>query len=434
MSIADDFKSFLSNIKVSDDKSSQVSNRYQEITRALNLNFRNSDDRINNCLQVGSYGRWTAINGISDLDMLYIMPNSLWQTYNKKGGQSKLLDDTKAAISSRYPNTSVKKDRLVVQVLFKNFMIEIQPVFENSDGSFQYPDTYHDGSWKPTKPRAEIKAMRESVDQKNKNLRRLCKMMRAWKNKQGVGMGGLLIDTLAHNFLNSTTGYDKRSINSYHLMCRDFFKFLSEEPNKEFYLALGSNQRVNVKSKFQKAAKKSYDLSLEAIEADQSKSAYKKWKNIFGNPFPSSSIQLSESLESKAYSFDNTEEFIDRLYPLDVKYNLIIDSIVIQDGYRENTLRNMLARGIKFRTKKKLNFFITDHNISGDFTVKWKILNRGLEAEKRNKIRGQILDDKGYKTREETTNFDGEHIVECFAIQNGVVIARGIIDVPISMG
>jgi len=46
---------------------------------------------------------------------------------------------------------------------------------------------------------------------KKSNLRRLCKMVRAWNNKHGVGMGGLLIDTLAHNFLNSTSCYDDKS-------------------------------------------------------------------------------------------------------------------------------------------------------------------------------------------------------------------------------
>ena len=83
-------------------------------------------------------------------------------------------------------------------------MWRFQPVFEQSDGSFKYPHTKNKGSWKITKPRKEIQAMSEFDGQKNKNLRRLCKMVRAWKNKHGVGMGGLLIDTLAHNFLKAT--------------------------------------------------------------------------------------------------------------------------------------------------------------------------------------------------------------------------------------
>jgi len=49
-------------------------------------------------------------------------------------------------------------------------------------------------------------------------------------------------------------------------------------------------------------------------------------------------------------------------------------------------------------------------------------------------IRGQLLDDEGYNNRNEKTNFVGEHIVECYIIQNGKVVARDEIEVPIKSG
>ena len=119
-------------------------------------------------------------------------------------------------------------DGLVVTVTYSNFHIELQPVFEQTDGSLKYPHTGNEGSWKTTKPREEIKAVSEFNRQKNKNLRRLCKMIRAWKNKHGVGMGGLLIDTLVYNFLKSTDEYDTESYSAYHLMSRDFFEYLKD--------------------------------------------------------------------------------------------------------------------------------------------------------------------------------------------------------------
>lgn len=69
MSIADTFKQFLNNLAV--DNAQTISERYAEITRALNIKFRDTESRTANSLQVGSYGRHTAIKGISDLDMLY---------------------------------------------------------------------------------------------------------------------------------------------------------------------------------------------------------------------------------------------------------------------------------------------------------------------------------------------------------------------------
>ncbi|MDU0112288.1 nucleotidyltransferase [Psychrosphaera aquimarina] len=425
MTTTEMFTDFLRNLAI--DNSASITSKYEEITSALNKKFRDTESKTTNSLQVGSYGRWTAIKGISDLDMLYIMPSSKWNDY-KNGKQSKLLDDTKDAIQARYRKTTVNKDRLVVQVLYNGFMVEVQPVFEQDDGSFKYPDTYNGGCWKITKPREEIKAMKEFVDQKNKNLRKLCKMARAWKNKCGVGMGGLLVDTLAYNFLKSNSDYDNRSTAYYDWLCRDFFKYVSEEPNKDYYLALGSNQRVNVKSKFQRKAKEAYENSLTAIAAGETSSANKKWKKIFGRPFPVAAVQESKS---SAYSFRNTEQFIEDLYTVDIRFNVRLECEVSQNGFREALLRNMLARKLKLQSKKKLNFFIADIDVPGEFIIKWKVLNRGAVAEQRDCIRGDIVIDKGFRKKDEKTDFNGEHIVECFVIQNDVVVARDRIDVPI---
>ncbi|MCS7926027.1 hypothetical protein N0432_23150 [Pseudomonas aeruginosa] len=93
MSISEKFQGFLSNLRITNDD--QISLRYGEITAALNKEFRDTESKTANNLQVGSYGRWTAIQGISDLDMLYIMPAKSWNDYNVSGGQSKLLEKTK---------------------------------------------------------------------------------------------------------------------------------------------------------------------------------------------------------------------------------------------------------------------------------------------------------------------------------------------------
>ena len=203
MSIAEMFEGFINNLSI--NNKDEISCRYTELTKTLNKHFRNTDSETSNTLQVGSFGRKTGINGISDLDMLYIMPQSSWDKYNVPNGQYKLLSDAKEAILKRYSSTDVSVDRLVVSVKFSNFYMEVQPVFEQNDRSFKYPDTKNGGSWKTTKPREEIAAISLADEQKNKNLRRLCKMIRAWRNKHGLVMGGLLIDTLAYNFLNSST-------------------------------------------------------------------------------------------------------------------------------------------------------------------------------------------------------------------------------------
>jgi tRNA nucleotidyltransferase (CCA-adding enzyme) len=102
MTVSEMFSAFVSNLAIANKET--ISARYGEITSALNKQFRDTESKTDNTLQVGSFGRKTGINGISDLDMLYIMPKSKWDDY-KDGKQLKLLQDTKVAILKRYPAT-----------------------------------------------------------------------------------------------------------------------------------------------------------------------------------------------------------------------------------------------------------------------------------------------------------------------------------------
>lgn len=110
MTTSASFSTFLDNIKV--DNYEKIGNRYDEITKKLNKTFRDTDSKTANSLRVGSYGRYTGIKGISDLDMLYIMPKSKWETY--KSSPRKLLADVRDALQERYPTTEICYDRLVV--------------------------------------------------------------------------------------------------------------------------------------------------------------------------------------------------------------------------------------------------------------------------------------------------------------------------------
>lgn len=432
MSVAEMFKDFLNNLKV--DNAAQISLRYGEITKSLNKKFRDTESDTANTLQIGSYGRFTGIKGISDLDMLYIMPKTQWDSY-KDGKQSQLLTDVKNAIKARYPNTEIRVDRLVVSVTYTNFFIEVQPVFEKTDDEgnsyFHYPDTYNGGSWKKTKPRQEMLAVRDLNDKKNKNLRLLCKMARAWRNRHGVSMGGLLIDTLAYNFMKSTTYYDDKSYLYFDFLSRDFFKYLADEPDKDHYQAPGSNQDVKVKKKFQKQAKEAYDNCIEAIKVDGQDSAYRKWRRVFGRSFPKAAV-VQESVSKALRTYRDTEQFIEDLFPVDIRNNIQIDCSVHQNQGLPKSLRDMLARGFGISNNKKLVFKIINHDLEGHFSVKWKILNKGDEAEERDCIRGQIeIPNYEATSRTETADFAGVHLVECYAIQNGVVVARDTIQVPI---
>lgn len=429
MTKAEAFNKFLDNIKV--DLPDVFSGRYKEITKKLNKTFRDTDSETANCLQVGSYGRYTGIKGISDLDMLYIMPIARWDTYKDDPG--KLLRKTRDALINRYPQTTIKVDRLVVDVFFCNFTFEVQPVYEERDGediNYKYPDT-KTGTYKITKPRQEQNEMVNFKQNHGEAHRHLCKMLRAWKNNVGVGMGGLLIDTLAHRFLSNHPEYDYVGKSRYGEMCRDFFEYLKDEPKQDHYQALGSGQDVKVKHPFRAKAKIAYKKACEAVEENNESKSYDIWREIFGRQFP---ISVSTVVEDRVFSSEkcsDNEEFIEDKYPVDVRYDLKLDCVIMRNGFRECLLSELLSKGQHISRVRSLDFTIkTDTPLP--YEVKWKARNVGTEAIRRNCLRGEIIDsNRKNNVRHESSDFFGPHYMEAYIIKNGVVVARDRIEVPI---
>ena len=239
-------------------------------------------------------------------------------------------------------------------------------------------------------------------------------------------MGGLLIDTLVYRFFEQTHEFDATGSGSFDRMVRDFFEFLKNEPENDYYLALGSHQRVYVKAKFQPKAKKAYNRCVEAMEAEGTSMADSIWRELFGTFVP----RAKSSRDAR--SFKCTEEFIEDHYPVEISDTVSIDCEVTQAGWRPMKLREMLRLGTLLKADRKLRFMVVACSVPQPYTVKWKVLNRGPEAERRNNIRGQIVDSTAAGVRSEHSVFRGAHLVECYIVKDGIVVARDRIDVPIS--
>lgn len=292
MSISDKFSSFCSALRMTDSVVSNISSRAKQITKRVNNDFRGIDSDTRYSLYVGSYGRGTDIH-VSDIDMIAELPYWVYEKYDNYlgNGQSSLIQALKDSIQQTYSTTHIRGDGQVVKLNFTDgICYEIVPGFINQDGeSYTYPDTNSGGSWKVTKPRAEINEINFANSLWNKNLKRLCRMARAWKDEWDVPMGGLLIDTLAYNFL-SQWEYRDKSFMYYDWMTRDFLEYLkNQNPNQSYWLAPGSRSYVWRKGPFEYKALRCYNISFEALEYesdDMSYSANLKWREIYGTKFP----------------------------------------------------------------------------------------------------------------------------------------------------
>lgn len=292
MGLGEWFSEFCGNLQVKDGGT--ISDRYRTITRRLNIDYWNTTSEIAHSLYVGSYGRNTANGGFSDLDMVMELPLAVYAQYNaySGNGQSALLQAVKRSVEKTYSTTSIRADGQVIQIPFSDgITFELMPVFVNRTGSYTFPNANNGGSWGTTNPRPEIEAIRTRNNACNGNLVQLCRMSRAWKNKWDVPIGGLLIDTLAYQFIESWQYRDK-SFYYYDYMSRDFFGWMADQSStQEFWRAPGSGQYVYGKGLFQYKATRGYNIALEAIAHEtatpkQEWSAKTKWIDIYGTAFP----------------------------------------------------------------------------------------------------------------------------------------------------
>lgn len=439
--LANDLEAFFSSVRMSSTE--EYDDTVASIAKVLNRHYYDSDSETEHMLVAGSVGRGTAVLGTSDLDLLYDLPKSEYSHYDsyEGNGQSALLQAVKKVLLERWPRTSVKGDGQAVVISFTNrkFTIDLVPAFEQADGSFKYPDANKGGSWKRTDPIPEQEECASDTKTTDGNFLRLCNALRVWKDEQGFRFGGLLIDTLVHEFLEEKDEYRSFRLEAEYDMLVDAFDWLSRrDPEQSYWFALGSNQQVRDKGKgtfIRHSDKASADLSAAQTEEDRRDVL----ESLFGRKFRSVSTSQSKARSDERrwaalYNCASSEEFIEDKFAVDIRNSVEIDCRVTQQGFRTMALRNMLLRHIPLLRMKTLDFYIVDTDVEEPYEVYWKVRNRGRIAFEKHMVRGQITKDAGRHACIEHTSFVGPHFVECYIIKDGKCVARDKIDVPIREG
>ena len=158
MGVGEDFLGFKNNYNIPFEKMNSIAYRYGRITRQLNTDFWNTTSETAHSLYVGSYGRDTAAKGVSDLDIGFVLPYSVYQRYHAYlgNGQSALLQAVKQSIQKTYRTSESFGDGQVVVISFDDGVtFEVLPAFENKDAqSWTYPNANGGGSWQTCNPRA----------------------------------------------------------------------------------------------------------------------------------------------------------------------------------------------------------------------------------------------------------------------------------------
>jgi len=435
ISIKSDFKTFCEAIRL--DNRTDMEKTAGEIAKKLNKHYYNLEgDASSHLYIVGSVGRQTAIKGSSDLDIIFDLPQEVYTQYDNRAGngQSDLLQDVKAVLQERYPKTNISGNGQVVVIAFAKYTVELVPAFKNSDDSFKYPDTHDGGTWKTTNPIPEQKECKKCNTASNGVYFDFCHIIRSWKNNIGLSMGGLLIDTLIYNHFSENDNYSSSGYDDYLSILTAIFGYLKDQKkDREFWYAVGSNQKVynSGNGAFVSKAKAAYSrLSGTTNTTDGINDIL---IDLLGIDFPAAEERSMSAFSTDRYRRirgTEREQFIEELFPVDIRYALNIDCNVTQDGFRPRFLSEILRENRWISRKKQLDFQITATNCPAPYSIYWKVRNVGEEARRRNMIRGEIQrTDNSHK--KEHTDFYGPHYVECFLVKDSICVARARIDVPI---
>ncbi len=291
----------------------------------------------------------------------------------------------------------------------------------------------------------ELRAMSEWFNEENENsdkkLRRVirlskmfCNSRESWKNMPS----GLLQTVLCDERLQDS--YDRIDELFYYTM-RCVVDRLEEYVTVEAPVDNGRDltprdidkqRMINWKNRLKS---KLDDLEILFCEDCTKNDALQAWYGFFNHEYWEQQIVAegySQDIVAKSAirKYDETEQFIEELYPVQNKYGCVVSCVVRGNGFRERSiseysaiLNKFVPRNMSIRCKMERT------DCPSPYKVLWKVKNVGPEAERRNEVRGQV-ESRGNAIRENTL-FRGNHYIECYIVKNDVCVAQKRISVPI---
>lgn len=397
----------------------------------------------NNCIQIGSYPRYTSVRPLHDLDILYILGD--WA--DKNVIPTNTLEDLAQKFKKDYVNPTKYKIEISIQthsISFKYldgdnevFAVDLVPALKAKLNEFNRPTFYvpeviqrHRGAkraefyleasklgreikWIKTDPLGYIEVSHQ-INDKNSDFRRSVKFVKGWKNhckeiNADFGLKSFHLEQLVtRDFLNNIqmTVFDS------------LFKFFTElrDNLKEPIIRDRADSSKFIDQYIMDLTASQIELVKNATDAVLI--AFEKIEN---------EVDIASVLQSGYYvRTASSEKFLfDQNIPTfsDSNFNFKADGfIAYHDGFRNYQATVKKSSGI-VDTNNRISFKVVENNTNCDL-IKWKVRNDNNSPE----VRGEITDHSTHQNPERTA-YIGKHRVECYAIKNNQCIAKDYVDV-----
>lgn len=408
-----------------------VSTVYEAVANAIGRN---------NCLQIGSFARFTAVVPLHDLDVLYMAGAYPNETPNP----ADVLNDLEDTLENSFTNPTRYECRISRQThsatikFFENqtevFSVDVVPGYTNGTNEFG-SDVYvvpeilsmshgqrtsvrnaisageREMQWIPSDPRGYNEVARR-LNEANPDFRRAAKLVKGWRNA-------------------CKKERDDFPFKSFHLEQAIASQFMND-PNTDIFTSV-FNIMKNVEDlllfpSFSDRADPTVfiDAYVEQLQHSQRRLAAKARDHFMITLENASSAEgLAALFSGECYErASQVESFLfEQNIPVLTEGGFAIIATVRQgNGFR----REILDRIGWIARSREIDFTVGPDVPDCDL-FKWKVKNDDSSRQPR----GEITDHHTQR-QPETARYFGHHFVECYAIRDGVCIALARQDVRLS--
>ena len=406
----------------------------------------------NNCIQIGSYPRFTAIRPVHDLDILYVLDK--WTENNSDPSQA--LQQLDAKIKQEYKNptnyeieTSVQTHSVTISYTKNSeeiFSVDIVPAYIFSKNEFgedtykvpeiieerrgkdrikYYQRIYEEGrqiGWIASDPRGYIKIATNVDKSTNGEFRKTVKIIKKWRNNLEEADETLKLKSFHLEQVITNYFLENQQLDIFDAI----FKFFKELPE-------------TIDNPYQIRDRANHDRFIDDYLAQFTEKEKEKIKNARDGFLVklenfNEADSVDRLLEILFYQRQHNEEF---LFDSGIKV-LTDDTLTFKvDGFVKPlsgfssgwlTTTPQLQKGLtRGEGKTRYIHFSIRSNNTGATEYRWKVRNSNSCVEPRGEITLHQT-----KKDPESTAYEGRHYVECYAIIGDICVARSRVNVKIN--
>jgi hypothetical protein len=381
-----------------------------------------------NCIQIGSYPRYTATTPMHDLDVLYVIGS--WPDSGDLKDPDALLNDVCALIRQNYKDfcpdgynftAEVQNHSVVIEFsgtrdlsvdvvpcyswstnLYGQPMYKVPHVIKEKDRAKRLAHSWNPvdrSQWIASDPRGYIRQAQEVGE--NQDFRKAVKIVKHWKRTlreldDSLKLKSFHLEQVITQQFQSDSDLD---------LLEAVFDFFIELPD------LIENPDV-IEDRAQSG--KYIDDYLRGFTTSQKDRIRRARDMVLIRLEKIDDLSVENIFDAGEYFRDPKEQFIfdkGHLSVVDANHSFDI-SYDEQDQY-ENRIARRARKKNRLPKKKNLYFRIID-GLESDVKYFWKVQNSKALTD-RSKRRGEITPDQT-KNDPENTEYAGEHFVECFGV------------------